>query len=227
MASKRELIARRDWILREGCPTIFAGDDDFPFECREGWYPLIATLLDALERIATDSQPGLRVVQIKEKFGGLRVYIEGAAEFDEDGKSTEVGALIRGACQDALHVCEFCGEDGELRKDLPWIRTLCEIDYLRERIRFLERDLSVARSSTKDYCRVCSHEVMETTARHRDEARAEAARWRTRALGAEGAPVGAESGEPFSWERAPQEYLPGVAKPTNPRLDHPWPESDD
>ena len=49
------------------------------FNCGDGWYALIYKLCKDLVKI----DPVLVVVQVKEKFGGLRFYVGGTAKFDE------------------------------------------------------------------------------------------------------------------------------------------------
>jgi hypothetical protein len=138
--------------LVQCCPTIFAGAEDFRFECRAGWFWILNEILGDLERVAAgsgaDAEPNLRVVQFFNDTATTEIYTEGAEVFEAQHGSarptrTEVGGLLEAAAQEAAGTCEFCGNEGELRNDLPWIRTLCEVDYLRERVRFLERDLRV------------------------------------------------------------------------------------
>ena len=49
----------------------------FGFECGRGWYPLIYELLDKLQNIvdSDDRFADVQVTQVKEKWGGLRVYL--------------------------------------------------------------------------------------------------------------------------------------------------------
>lgn len=127
--------------LVQCCPVIFGGAEDFHFGCHSGWFDILNGLLGDLERIASTSEPDLRVVQIKEKFGGLRVYTSGADEWEGGGSVlTEVGFRLSDAVKAACDTCEFCGEVGELRK-LKCIRTLCELHYFKEQVRFLEMDV--------------------------------------------------------------------------------------
>jgi len=57
------------------------------------------------------------VCQVKEKFGGLRWYINGA--------SKEVHDIISKYESVSYHICEECGEPGEQRAG-GWIKTLCD-----------------------------------------------------------------------------------------------------
>ena len=55
--------------------------------------------------------------QIKEKYGGLRVYFSGGDEYVE--------GLVSMAENFSYHVCEVCGQKGNPNKG-GWITTLCE-----------------------------------------------------------------------------------------------------
>lgn len=94
----------------------------FGVECRSGWYGIIEDLLEKLSKY-----PDVRICQIKEKFGGLRVYV--------DGGDDEVYRLIDEAESKAYNTCEVTGEPGKLRSDLGWIRTLCDEEYEKVRNR--------------------------------------------------------------------------------------------
>jgi hypothetical protein len=64
----------------------------------------------------------VRVNQIKEKFGGLRVYVEvsGSGDFKE-----RVRGMIEQAEKQASRTCEFCSNPGVLRS-AGWMRVTCE-----------------------------------------------------------------------------------------------------
>ena len=85
------------------------------FECGPGWHPLIK---DALTRIEALGIANLAILQVKEKFGGLRIYLS----LDND----ETNAIITAAEDEAHKTCEECGsrENVELRSG-GWLRTLC------------------------------------------------------------------------------------------------------
>ena len=80
------------------------------------WHPLIK---DALTRIEALGNANLTVLQVKEKFGGLRIYLSLS--------STEADAIITAAEAEASETCEECGskEDVKLRGG-GWLRTLCD-----------------------------------------------------------------------------------------------------
>lgn len=61
---------------------------------------------------------GIVILQIKEKFGGLRVYT--------DTMDEKLDELIRQAEETASHTCQDCGEEGKLVSPNGWMLTLCE-----------------------------------------------------------------------------------------------------
>ena len=93
-------------------------DSDF-FEVELGWFPLIKDLITDLIELGLNKE----VCQVKEKFGGLRCYIN-------DG-SDEVFNRIHKAEKESLTICEITGKVGELRTDIPWFRTLSDEEYLK------------------------------------------------------------------------------------------------
>ena len=94
-------------------PRGFTNDD--------GWFDILWRLCEDLEPLvaafeeASGSQ--FEVLQVKEKFGGLRVYVNDANE--------AIDQRIETAIQESFHTCEVCGQPGTLRED-SWIKTLCD-----------------------------------------------------------------------------------------------------
>lgn len=87
-------------------------------ECSEGWYPMIQDLISELIEIGWDKQ----IAQIKEKFGGLRFYIESYPEGAAD--------IILKYSTLSYQTCEECGSTEEIKTGIfnggSWIRTLCK-----------------------------------------------------------------------------------------------------
>jgi hypothetical protein len=103
---------RKDNLLHEG---ILCGD---------GWFHLIEDLADRIEEeivrlnmdgVSRRSLP--RAIQVKEKFGTLRIYTKHTA-------GTEIGSWIIEAEQQSAKTCEQCGATGELRRG-GCLATLC------------------------------------------------------------------------------------------------------
>lgn len=78
----------------------------------QGWATLINKAYDVL-----DTYPTLKVIQVKEKWGGLRIYT--------DGYIPEVDKIIIELEKSSYNICEVCGAAGNLRGG-GWYRTLCE-----------------------------------------------------------------------------------------------------
>jgi hypothetical protein len=97
----------------------------FGFECGDGWFSLIRDLSAAIERACDEDRTVVpEVVQVKEKYGGLRVYIYGGSD--------RVYQLIDRAEEDSLRICEQCGLEGVLCVDGGgWYRTVCA-EHARE-----------------------------------------------------------------------------------------------
>lgn len=65
------------------------------------------------------SDPCFVVAQVKEKFGGLRIYVDNKRDEDIHG-------FLDGIEAASFTICEDCGNSGFLRTDRRWIRTLCD-----------------------------------------------------------------------------------------------------
>lgn len=95
---------------------------DFPFECNDGWTSILVKLLDVLESeiaaMPEAEQPKYRVVQIKEKFGMLRVYMSGIG-------SLRMQQAIRFAEEESAVTCELCGKPGKIVSPRHWLIARC------------------------------------------------------------------------------------------------------
>jgi hypothetical protein len=91
--------------------------DRLPFgiECGDGWYNLIRMFC---EFVSTQKESTLQFSQIKEKFGGLRLYYTGDS-------SAEIEAAAWMAESLSYCTCECCGAPGKPNK-AGWILTLCD-----------------------------------------------------------------------------------------------------
>lgn len=100
----------------------------FGISCGSGWYSIIDALCKTIRGYCTDINEDEeyripRAVQIKEKFGGLRFYVDGIPE--------EISEKINGAKRMAemmsFTTCENCGATVNVSRDESgWIKTLCE-----------------------------------------------------------------------------------------------------
>ena len=87
--------------------------DSKSFGVGEGWLHLIKDMIEELIVLGWDK----RLQQSKEKFGGLRFYIETYPEGAQD--------IISKYEKLSYETCEKCGEAGSLRKG-SWLETLCD-----------------------------------------------------------------------------------------------------
>ncbi len=79
----------------------------------KGWAPLINRVFDKLETI----KGSIKIVQVKEKWGGLRIYT--------DYSNKELDKVIYDIEHESLEVCEVCGQPGKLRGS-NWYYTSCD-----------------------------------------------------------------------------------------------------
>lgn len=88
----------------------------FGFQCNSGWRDLLWRLCEDIEKLG----PGrnFHVLQVKEKFGGLRFYTSGTTE--------EVLHRIHLAEQESYQTCEDCGTKENVSTSGGWLLTLCE-----------------------------------------------------------------------------------------------------
>lgn len=86
-------------------------------EIGPGWYNLIDNLCTDLQAAANDSTP-IHAVQVKQKFGQLRFYVDGGNNIQH--------SLISIAEARSATICEECGEEGKIVSTGGWLRTVCD-----------------------------------------------------------------------------------------------------
>lgn len=96
----------------------------FGLECDDGWFWLIDKLCLAIQNYLENNKhlmiPQIEAVQIKEKFGGLRFYVN----YVNDG----IGGMIAFAECLSYSICERCGSTKDVTQNKKgWIRSLCKI----------------------------------------------------------------------------------------------------
>ena len=96
------------------------------YECGDGWISLIeeaktiiAKYNQKLKEEDLDAEP-LEFIQIKEKWGGLRIYLNYYVQ--------EIADQIHELESKSLHICEHCGTIKNVKSDWThgWIMTLCD-----------------------------------------------------------------------------------------------------
>ena len=106
-------------------------------ECNSGWYDILSSLCWMIKQHEDNIKSNreyleknnperlqekpeyfpVKFDQVKEKYGGLRVYFSGGDDYIE--------GLVSMAESFSYHVCEVCGQKGKPNKG-GWITTLCE-----------------------------------------------------------------------------------------------------
>lgn len=81
---------------------------------KPGWFKLVGDLCESLRPLVKE---GFKVEQVKEKFGGLRFYVNKYPK--------EISSLISEAESKSFEICEDCGAPGK-RRNSNWIRVLCD-----------------------------------------------------------------------------------------------------
>ena len=92
---------------------------DIHWECGKGWWPMIENVTSAIDSFnAVHPEKTVEVSQIKQKFGGLRIYHHNAPE--------DIRQLIDLAIESSWHTCEKCGSTTGVTTNLEACRlTLC------------------------------------------------------------------------------------------------------
>ena len=96
------------------------------FSCRDGWF----NILDSLGAMARHRGPDFLLrdlptaLQVKEKFGGLRIYLSSVDPYFD--------GLVAMAETLSTRTCEVCGNVGESCTVNGWRQTLCEEHRLPE-----------------------------------------------------------------------------------------------
>jgi hypothetical protein len=135
-----------DKQLCEKYPVLFAQRNGSPqetamcwgFDCGDGWHDLINILCANIQNHIVYGRggdaPQVVVMQVKEKFGGLRFYYHGGDE--------HISGMVRMAESWASVTCETCGDRGTIRHG-GWIRTLCdkhEAEYQARQAKYMSED---------------------------------------------------------------------------------------
>ena len=107
------------------------------FEIGDGWFGIVDRLS---AKLAKDT--ALYVVQVKEKYGRLKVYWERDESAPRDPRlDAEIEAAIDEAADESERTCEVCGEPGTHRGAAPLVE--CPVRTLR--------------SDRRDLCRMRAH----------------------------------------------------------------------
>lgn len=133
-------------VLKEKDPEQKPWPIRFGISCSNGWFKIIDELCALISsslaqfKQRNKTEVGLRVVQIKEKFGGLRFYYTWSAGNDVSDdllpKIDRLKSRIEGAVQLAenlsLFTCELCAAPAECTTE-GWYHTTCEACVLKNK----------------------------------------------------------------------------------------------
>lgn len=99
---------------------MWTGEEDFRFmrsnDFYKGWWPILDKALALIEDIRQDGQQ-VDILQVKEKFGGLRIYVSDLSQEEDDS--------LQNIVDESLKTCQICGQPGKLRAGGWWL-TLCD-----------------------------------------------------------------------------------------------------
>lgn len=106
------MIPENDALLCQKYAQIFARRDQpvtrsamgWGFDVGDGWFSLVDVLCASLQEADQRGGPQVVVSQVKEKYGGLRFYVDGANAVQH--------AMIDMAERLSRHMCEICGAPG-------------------------------------------------------------------------------------------------------------------
>lgn len=107
-----KLFRQKDLSMQETCMC-------WGICVNSGWYWIIDNLCSCIQDyIDANHKPQVEIVQLKEKFGSMRFYVDGADE------------LIRGMiwlAEDlSYNTCEMCGTNTDILHTKGWIKTRCK-----------------------------------------------------------------------------------------------------
>jgi len=107
---EKALVKKYPKIFRDYGRDITKTCMGWGMSCGKGWFLLIDELCSKLSDQAI-------ALQVKEKLGGLRFYLQGTEEDYKIESEYE---------SKSFEVCEMCGEPGERKSDHGWLRTICD-----------------------------------------------------------------------------------------------------
>lgn len=102
-----------EWMIVE-----IDGKKHISIGCSDGWYAIIDKLCHLIQfHVNQKNLPPVKAMQVKEKFGGLRFYVNHSDDY--------INGVIDMAAGMSYITCEYCGKPGTPNKG-GWITTLCK-----------------------------------------------------------------------------------------------------
>lgn len=102
---------QRHWSMAETCMV-------WGCETGDGWFSIIEACAETITNLAREAGRKVsQAIQVKEKYGGLRIYTGPCNDFD----------FAATMCAEALSywICELTGRPGRLTADAGWYKTRC------------------------------------------------------------------------------------------------------
>ena len=113
-AAGPRLFRQKDLSCMETCMC-------WGIDCGDGWFALLLEVTRILEwhnsNLVRDGKPPVEAAQVKEKYGGLRFYLDNEDDF--------ANGVIRLAELIAEKTCDVCGAPGIIREG-GWLACRCE-----------------------------------------------------------------------------------------------------
>ena len=96
----------------------------FGLECDDGWYDLIDTCCSLIKHHYKNKKDiDFEFLQVKEKFGTLRLYFQGGDSF--------IAGVVDMTEAMSANICEITGNPGKLHVRNMWYKTLCESEAIK------------------------------------------------------------------------------------------------
>ncbi len=132
---------------------LYGTDSGWPmrwgFSCHDGWFDILLDLsrkieaeLQAMQAAGTPADALPHALQVKEKFGGLRFYINRQSEQWTD--------WIKEAEAEAFKTCERCGAPGAMYERRGYLQTMCQLCAKRESFKLADLEEAEQEIDTGD-----------------------------------------------------------------------------
>jgi len=108
-------------ILQEKYPTIFL--QNLYFECEDGWFSIIQDLCEEILKV--DISCRFKSSGAKEKFGGLRFYLENQDYETECEYSNQIQKILMKYEKQSFSICEFCGNETDCKNIKYYMKNFC------------------------------------------------------------------------------------------------------
>ena len=119
LLEKYPVLFREAWAAPKSPRSPFAAGG---FEIGDGWFALVDRLSAELAK-----DTALYVVQVKEKYGRLKVYFGRDESVPQDPRlDAELEAALVKAADESERTCEVCGKPGTIDERHRWVSVRCE-----------------------------------------------------------------------------------------------------